>query len=157
MINSPVCTGRILLFPSRVLVTDLGTAGRERRAPAEKVLGMLMCPFVTPRPPHGSSCFLKAGAQGVLVIQRSKTQTAKPQRPQFESGLKDFIFVSRLLSLSVCFLSLSAAACPIKAQRQNTQQTLDKRSKLATAVGCTFDDGSDVKFKDGIGKAEKKQ
>lgn len=42
MINSPVCTGRILLFPSLVLVTDLGTTGREQHALTEKVICMLM-------------------------------------------------------------------------------------------------------------------
>lgn len=46
VINSPVCTGRILLFPSHVLVTDLGTIGLEQRALAEKVLCMLMCLLV---------------------------------------------------------------------------------------------------------------
>lgn len=31
VINSPVCTGRILLFPSLVLVIDLVTTGLEQR------------------------------------------------------------------------------------------------------------------------------
>lgn len=42
VINSPVCTGRILLFPSLVLVTDLGTTGRIQHALTEKVICMLM-------------------------------------------------------------------------------------------------------------------
>lgn len=44
VINSPACTGRILLFPSHVLVTDLGTIGLEQHA--LKVLCMLMCLLV---------------------------------------------------------------------------------------------------------------
>lgn len=53
MINSPVCTGRILLFPSLVLVTDLRTTGpgaacthRESVVYAD-VFTRRVCPLVT--------------------------------------------------------------------------------------------------------------
>lgn len=42
VINSPVCSGRILLFPSLVLVTDLGTTDLAQHTLIEKVLCMLM-------------------------------------------------------------------------------------------------------------------
>lgn len=43
VINSPLCTGRILLLASFfVLVTDLGTTGLEQHALIEKVICMLM-------------------------------------------------------------------------------------------------------------------
>ncbi len=42
VINSRVCTRRILLFPSRVLVTDMGTTGLKQHVLIEKVLCVLM-------------------------------------------------------------------------------------------------------------------
>lgn len=61
VINSALCTGRILLFPSLVLVTDLGTKGLEQHVFIERVIFMLVCLAVVFAhydplcPPHGSS------------------------------------------------------------------------------------------------------
>lgn len=118
VINSPVCTGRILLFPSLVLVTDLGTTGLKQRVHIEKVLCMLMC---LPIWDNTAALFksLSARHSGHLAVWNTNYETTTAP---VQICLNNFIFMSSS-SHSLCFLSLSTVTCSIKAQ---CQKTLDK-------------------------------
>ena len=114
MINSPVCTGRILLFPNLVLLTDLGTVGLERRA-----IELHRVPMCLPVVFSHLRLLRVISVAAALLKELERDASRSPDGRKLDAVVtRSFILMSSS-SLSLCFLSLSAASHPVKARYQN--------------------------------------